>query len=27
MKQFPDEGRTFLTNDVYLDLVERGIIG
>lgn len=25
--QFPDEGRTFITNDKYLDLVDRGIIG
>jgi hypothetical protein len=27
MRRFPDEGRTFLTNDVYIDLVDRGIIG
>jgi hypothetical protein len=27
MDQFPDEGRTFLTNEQYIDLVDRGIIG
>jgi hypothetical protein len=27
MTLFPDEGRTFMTNDQYVDLVDRGIIG
>jgi hypothetical protein len=27
MMLLPDEGRTFLTNDQYIDLVDRGIIG
>jgi hypothetical protein len=27
MKELPDEDRTFITNDVYIDLVDRGIIG
>jgi hypothetical protein len=25
--QFPDDGRTYLTNEKYLDLVDRGVIG